>query len=159
MLRQRMFCLAGLIAVLLVAIAQSPGFADDDARGLEGSWRVTITAGTPELPSWYQALVTFAPGGGLVATVTDPLLNTGHGAWAKKRHRAFAITILLFQFSSEGQFLGTLKARATLELERKGNTFESDDYQFESFDRDGNPTGFVGFGAAQGVRIKAEPLP
>jgi len=95
----------------------------------------------------------------LVATITDPFLNTGHGAWAKTGKRAFAVTILLFQFSREGAFLGTLKARATLRPTREGDSFDSDDYQFEFFDPDGEPTGFLGIGAAHGSRIKVEPLP
>ena len=157
----RSFIVTGRITVLVVGIASSSAFADEKAKGLQGSWRVTITggAGTPDLPSWYQALVTFGADGGLVATITDPFLNTGHGAWGKKEKNTFAITILLFQFNPEGSFLGTLKARATLSLNDKLGTFDSDDYQFEFFDPDGNPTGFVGIGAAHGTRIKVEPLP
>ena len=155
------FILAGVMTVLIVATANPSAFADGKANWLEGSWRVTITGGpgTPTLPTWYQALVTFGLDGGLVATITDPLLQTGHGAWGKTGKQTFAVTILLFQFSPEGLFLGTLKARATLEVNHKSDTFDSDDYQFEFFDSDGDPTGFVGVGAAHGTRIKVEPLP
>jgi hypothetical protein len=154
------FVIKAVITLFFVATGGFSAFADQ-AKELQGSWRVTITAGagTPDLPSWYQALVTFNADGGLVATITDPLLNTGHGAWGKKEKDSFSVTILLFQFSPEGSFLGTLKARATLSLNHKSDTFESDDYQFEFFDPDGNPTGFVGIGAAQGTRIKVDPLP
>lgn len=157
----RTFVATGVIAILMAAIGSPSSSADKKSKRLEGSWRVTITGGpgTPPLPSWYQALVTFSPGGGLVATITDPLLNTGHGAWSKIGKRTFAVTILLFQFDPTGNFLGTLKARATLELNDTSDTFDSDDYQFEFFDPDGNPTGFVGVGAAHGTRIDVEPLP
>jgi hypothetical protein len=157
----RSFIGTGIITVLVLGIASSSAFANEKAKGLQGSWRVTITggAGTPVLPSWYQALVTFGADGGLVATITDPFLNTGHGAWGKKEKNTFAVTILLFQFNPEGLFLGTLKARTTLSLNEKLDTFDSDDYQFEFFDSDGQPTGFVGIGAAHGTRIKVEPLP
>ena len=156
----RSFIAVGITIVLVVGIGGSSAFAEN-AKGLQGSWRVKITggAGTPELPSWYQSLVTFGGDGGLVATITDPFLNTGHGTWGKKEKNTFAVTILLFQFSTEGSFLGTLKARATLSLNDKLDTFDSDDYQFEFFDPDGNPTVFVGIGAAHGTRIKVEPLP
>lgn len=149
------------ITIFFGAIASSPSFADQKSESLEGSWTVTITAGagTPVLPKWYKALVTFTPAGGLVATITDPLLNSGHGAWDKKKKQDFAITILLFQFDPDGNFLGTLKARATLKLRHSGDTFDSDDYQFEFFDPDGKPTGFVGVGTAHGTRINVEPLP
>lgn len=155
------FVVTAGMTLVFVAITTLSALADEKAKGLAGSWRVTITGGegTPELPSWYQALVTFTAGGGLVATITDPLLTTGHGAWRKKDKNAFAVTILLFQFSPEGAFLGTLKARATLSLNEGLETFESDDYQFEFFDPEGKPTGFVGIGAARGTRIKVEPLP
>ena len=47
-----------------------------------------------------------------------------------------------------------------LRLMRQGTqSIHGDDYQFEFFDPDGNPTGFVGIGAAHGTRIKVEPLP
>lgn len=154
------FSTASLFALFLMTSGSSVARANDTSSSLEGSWIVTIKGGpgTPLLPDWYQALVTFDRSGGLVATITDPLLNTGHGAWARKEKQKFAITILLFQFSSQGQFLGTLKARATLEPNPREATFNSDDYQFEFFDADGNPTGFVGVGTAHGRRIKVEPL-
>lgn len=151
----------GVMAVLVTVMgACSSSDASSDGRQIEGSWVVTITEGpgTPDLPSWYAALVTFGGGGGLVATITDPLLSTGHGAWVKTGSQKFAVTILLRQFDPEGNFLGTLKARATLILDDTSGTFSSDDYQFEFFDIDGNPTGFVGTGAAHGTRIVVEPL-
>src|SRR3990170_7662610 len=155
------FVVTGVIAILIAAICSPSSSADEKSKRLEGSWMVTITGGpgTPPLPSWYQALVTFSPGGGLVASITDASLNTGHGAWGKAGKQTFAVTILLFQFDPQGKFLGTLKARATLKLDDTSDTFDSDDYQFEFFDPDGNPTGFVGVGAAHGTRINVEPLP
>lgn len=157
----RPFVVAGVVVIVVVAIGSASSFADQKSKRLRGSWSVTITGGpgTPTLPTWYKALVTFGPGGGLVATITDPLLNTGHGAWRKNGAQAFSVTILLTQFDPAGQFLGTLKARATLELDDVSDTFDSDDYQFEFFDPDGNPTGFVGVGAAHGTRVNVEPLP
>src|SRR5437773_1227389 len=156
----RSFITVGITIVLVVGIGGPSAFAEN-AKGLQGSWRVKITggAGTPELRSWDQSLVTFGGDGGLVATMTDPFLNTGHGTWGKKEKNTFAVTILLFQFSPEGSFLGTLKARATLSLSDKLDSFSSDDYQFECFGPDGSPTCCVCIGAARGTRIKAEPLP
>ena len=165
---RRALAVIALIAILPVvtvtrfALAEQKRESSNDP--LAGSWAVTITEGpgTPDLPNWYKALVTFSPGGGLVATITDALLKTGQGAWAEIGKHQFAVTILLFQFDPAGNFLGTLKARATLKVHKvhgKSDTFDSDDYQFEFFDPDGNPTGFVGVGIAHGVRIKAEPLP
>ena len=160
----RILTVTAMIAFLTVPGREGGVHAEQATRAPEslllGSWSVRIQEGpgTPDLPDWYKALVTFSPGGGLVATITDALLKTGHGTWVKTGNRRFAVTILLFQFDSAGNFLGTLKARATLKINRTSDTFDSDDYQFEFFDPDGNPTGFVGVGTAHGTRIKAEPL-
>ena len=160
----RALTVIAVISILTVVTGNRFGLAEQKSKSsedsLEGSWVVTIKEGpgTPELPSWYKALVTFSPGGGLVATITDALLKSGHGAWVQTGKRKFAVTILLFQFDPAGNFLGTLKARATLRVRSKSDTFDSDDYQFEFFDPDGNPTGFAGEGTAHGTRIEVEPL-
>jgi hypothetical protein len=80
----RSFVVTGIITVLFAAIGSFSAFADEKAKGLPGSWRVTITAGagTPELPSWYQTLVTFGADGGLVATITDPFLNSSRPSYS-----------------------------------------------------------------------------
>lgn len=153
------------VAVLTALTGSGVALAEQKSKShkasLEGSWTVSITGGqgTPDLPSWYKAQVTFTPGGGLVATITDANIQTGHGAWAQVGKRTFAITISLFQFDQSGNFVGTLKARATLKVDKKSQTFDSDDYQFELLDPDGNPTGLAGVGTAHGERIRAEPLP
>jgi hypothetical protein len=123
-----------------------------------GSWSVTITGGpgTPALPTWYGAQLTVVPDGGLVATITDPDIQTGHGAWRQVGKRSFAVTILLFQFERSGAFAGTLKARATLRLDKKSQTFSSNDYRFQFFDVNGAPTALSGIGSAHGTRIGVE---
>ena len=150
-----------LVALLTTSIGSLDALAGQKSKSkasLLGSWSVTITGGpgTPQLPDWYGAQLTVSPGGGAVATITDPNIQTGHGAWERRGKRKFAITIPLFQFDPSGTFLGTLKANATLKLNKKSTRFESDDYRFEVFDPDGNPTGLSGVGAAHGVRINVE---
>ena len=131
--------------------AAPPGPKDD----ITGSWRVRIVGGpgTPPLPSWYGALATFDRDGGLVATIRDSSISTGHGAWTQTKHREFSILIELPVFDASGDFAGTLKATATLKLDESGSTFSSDDYAFERLDKDGNSTGFAGVGQAFGTRI------
>ena len=128
-----------------------PGPKDDIA----GSWRVRIVGGpgTPPLPSWYGALATFTRDGGLVATIRDSSISTGHGAWIPTKRREFAISIELLLFDSAGEFAGTLRSTATLRVDKDGSAFTSDDYAFESFDINGNPTGFAGVGQALGTRL------
>jgi hypothetical protein len=154
---------AAAVAVLAALIGNGVAFPQGKSRQssnpLLGSWttRITEGPGTPNLPDWYRARVTFTPGGGLVATITDPQLVTGHGAWRRVGKRKFAVTIFLAQFNQQGKFQGTLEAHARLRVGR--NTFGSHNYQFELLDPDGKPTGFSGGGTARGTRIGVEPLP
>jgi hypothetical protein len=148
-----------LTGVALTVMAPRSGFADEQGR-IEGAWVISITGGvgTPTLPSWYQALATFTHEGGLIETITDPSIGTGHGRWAKVHGREFAVTTLLFRFDATGDLLGTLKARATIALDKTGNEFTSDEYLFEFFDRNGTLL-TSGVGKAHGSRIVVQPLP
>ena len=148
-----------VIGVLFCVMAPHPSFAQEEGK-IEGAWVVSITGGqgTPTLPSWYRALATFTRDGGLIETITDPSILTGHGRWAKGHGRDFAVTTLLFRFDAAGDFLGTLKARGNLTLDRAGNEFTSDAYLFEFFDPNGNLL-TSGVGKAHGTRIVVEPLP
>jgi hypothetical protein len=129
------------------------------STSLRGSWIVRITggAGTPALPSWYGSQVTFTSDGGVVATITDPYIHTGHGSWKRVGKSTFRVTILLWQFDSKGDFLGTLKARATLKVHRGSRTFDSNNYRFQFSDPNGKPTGLAGVGKAHGRRIEVAP--
>jgi len=153
---------AVLIAIgVLWAVVTPRNVLAGEVDGIQGAWIVSITGGpgTPPLPNWYRALATFTDDGGLIQTITDPSIGTGHGRWSKLHGgRGFAVTTLLFRFDATGDFQGTLKARGTLTLDRTGNQFTSDPYVFEFFDRDGNFVG-TGRGVAVGRRIAVEPLP
>lgn len=150
---------AAAFAFSLAGMSQSASFAESKSK-LAGTWRVSITegAGTPDLPDWYQALVTFTEQGGVVATITDSSISTGHGVWTNTQPGEFLITIELLQFEN-GTFAGTLKASATLKLDKSGTAFTSDDYRFEFFDVDGNSTGFTGVGQATGTRLAVGSTP
>jgi hypothetical protein len=151
--------ITGVLIFVTTAMAPRSGFADPKGN-IDGAWLVAISAGpgTPPLPSWYRALATFTRDGGLIQAITDPSIATGHGQWVETPGRRFAVTTLLFQFDATGVFLGTLKARATLKLDKTGDEFTSDEYLFEFFDRDGNLLA-SGTGTARGTRIVVEPLP
>jgi hypothetical protein len=149
------------LATILIGATNPPETMGESKGALEGSWRVTITGGegTPTLPDWYGALVTFTHEGGLVATITDGAISTGHGAWTKVGNHEFAITIELRQFDAGGNFAGTLKATATITVNNAATQFTSEEYRFEFFDQNGDPTGFSGIGAAAGTRMSASPAP
>jgi hypothetical protein len=160
MKRNCSFVIAIAIGVFWAVMTPRPVLAGE-GEGIEGAWIVSITGGpgTPTLPNWYRALATFTDDGGLIQTITDPSIGTGHGRWSRlRRDQGFAVTTLLFRFDATGDFQGTLKARGTLTLDRTGNQFSGDPYVFEFFDRDGH---FIstGRGVAVGKRITVEPLP
>ena len=153
-----------LAVVLTVAVLTGPCPSQaDDSHGpsIVGAWEVTITSldwpGGP-LPDWYRARATFTQDGGLVQTVTDPFITTGHGSWAKRGAREFAVTTRLSQFANDGAFLGTIVARATIQVSRDGTGFIGDPYRFEFLDSDGD-TVLTGSGVARGRRIPVVPIP
>jgi hypothetical protein len=150
-----------IVTVVLVSLV-TPGsiLAEHHHGSIEGAWVISITggAGTPPLPSWYKALATFAPDGGLIETITDPLIGTGHGRWTRIHGGGFAVTTLLFRFDEAGNFLGTLKARANMTVDRSGETLSSDAYLFEFFDPNGTLV-TSGNAAAHGTRIVVQELP
>ena len=155
--KSTLVCIAAVVSFTLI----SPDSILAEHHGsIEGAWVISITggAGTPPLPSWYKALATFAPDGGLIETITDPLIGTGHGRWTRIHGQGFAVTTLLFRFDAAGNFLGTLKARANLTVDRTGETLSSDAYLFEFFDQNG-PLVTSGHGSAHGTRILVQPLP
>jgi hypothetical protein len=104
-------------------------------------------------------LVTFTHEGGLVATITDGAISTGHGVWTKVGNHEFAITIELRQFDAGGNFAGTLKATATIMVNNAATQFTSEEYRFGFFDQNGSPTSFSGIGQATGTRMSASPGP
>jgi hypothetical protein len=144
------------VLVLLVTALAPPSSFAEQKNNIEGAWLVSVTGAG--IPAWYRALATFTRDGNLIQTVTDSAISTGHGQWTNTHGRQFAITTLLLQFDTTGDFIGTLKARATLKLDKTGNVFTSEEYLFESFDRDGNLLA-SGTGTAHGTRIVVDPLP
>jgi hypothetical protein len=94
----------------------------------------------------------------VIETITDPSIGTGHGRWVKTHGQEFAVTTFLFRFDATGDFQGTLRARATIALDKTGNEFNSDNYLFEFFDKNGNFQ-TSGVGKAHGRRIVVQPLP
>ena len=159
--RRRRWLLGSITLVALLLAGAAPASASTGSRQrLDGTWLVSITGGTgtPILPDWYRARVTFTPSGGVVATITDGQVSTGHGAWTRTGDRTFAVTIVLNQLSA-GSFLGTVTARATIALNEAGDEFTGDPYEFEFADQDGVPTGFSGVGVAHGSRVTVAPAP
>ena len=105
-------CVA-LTGALAVGLVQSASAKTDspnaEARTLEGTWWVQVTALTDcvsEVPLMsFTALLTFAKGGTMTGTTTNPAFAIGqrspdHGVWSRSRaahsYRASSVALLLF---------------------------------------------------------------
>ena len=131
------------------------------APSLEGSWSVVVGPGSP---TEFRALLTYAAGGGLMATapvVPAPLhASTVHGTWERTGGHQFTYTFLSLLYSPTGHFVGTLKVRETLTLDTDGDQYDGTS-SIEVFDPFGNviPALSSCGGLAHGTRINVEPPP
>jgi hypothetical protein len=102
---------------------------------VEGSWLATITFTTFSpapapfpLPLSFQALVTYAAGGGLVETSqldqASPIpASPGHGAWVCTAERTYRNTFQAFNFDATGKPTGMRTIAETLTLSADGDTY------------------------------------
>lgn len=116
-----------------LAAVQGPPIARADAMtGIEGTWLSTVTTGGSGAPPPFQALVTFAAGGGLVETdqSTSPSQRSaGQGTWARTDDDQVRARFLAFLFDASGHPQGTLTVRFTVRLgeeEEDGETLAGD---------------------------------
>jgi hypothetical protein len=128
------------------------------APSLEGSWNVVVGAGSP---TEFKTLVTYAAGGGLMATV--PALPPGfhgstvHGTWIRSGGKQFTYTFLSLIYDSAGQFAGTLKVRETITLNAAGDQYDGVS-SIDVLDPAGNPIPPFSScgGTSHGKRIEVE---
>ena len=129
------------------------------ARQLEGSWALTVTAvvppGVPPLPVRHN-YTTFARGGVSIGSDREaPFANPQHGAWEHRGGNEFAWTFIGDNFDAAGNFLGTLKVRVKIIITGSDTFVGVDNAEVRS------PAGNLVFSACntiRGERIKVEPL-
>jgi hypothetical protein len=98
----------------------------DEMTGIEGTWLSTVTTAGSGAPPPFQALVTFAPGGGLVETdqSTPPSQRSaGQGTWVRTDDDQVSARFLAFLFDTAGHPQGTLIVPFTVRLSEDGQTF------------------------------------
>ncbi len=147
---------AGALAALMPAGVLA---ADDESRGLEGAWLVTITPdhGTA---APHQVLTLYTKGGG-VAAISDNAPNTGStgfGAWERTGEDQYLNTFELFAFNASGQLAGILRIRAhsTIKPQTRDHMIGQAHIDFQP---NGSPTFFpAGSTHFTGSRIRALPL-
>jgi hypothetical protein len=154
---------ATLMFILIAGLNSRSGVraGGDSAPSLEGSWNVVVGPGSP---TEFRALVTYAAGGGLMATapiVPAPTrASTAHGTWERTGGHQFTYTFQALLYSPTGHFVGTLKVRETLTLDNSGDQYDGTS-SVEVFDPFGNlvPAFSSCGGTAHGTRINVEPPP
>ena len=132
---------------------------ENQARRLEGSWMLTVSAvippGAPVPPS-RTSYASFARGG--VAILSErqaAFVNPAYGAWEHQGSNEFAFTVRTDTFTATGNFLGTVKIRNKITLTNPDEFVSVG--QLEVRDPAGNLI-FSGCATARGQRIKVEPL-
>ena len=141
-------------------IAQSTVRESEESDSqLEGSWNTVVGPGSP---IEFRTLVSYAEGGAMMAT--EPAFpppfhgSTVHGTWEKTGRHQFASTFLCLIYDPTGHFVGTLKVRENITLNRAGNEYNQVSSQ-EVFDPAGNPVPqFSTCNTAHGTRINVEPV-
>ena len=164
---------AGALAALP---APQIGYAEPalrDAQGPAGSWVATVTIAGAGAPPPFQALRTYADGGGYIESTSNSrnpqaLAGPAHGAWISTRAnatevdqpadgpRSFAVTFLAQRFDANGNMIGSIKVRESATLNKTGDAYSSSG-KFEIRDLQGNPLA-SGVATVQATRIRVEPL-
>ncbi len=144
-----------------------------EAQGPAGSWVATVTIAGPGAPPPFQALRTYASGGGYVEDSSNSHKlqapeGSGHGAWvstgatAEEANRLgtgtrkFAVTFLIQRFDANGNLIGSIKVRESAMLNEMGDTY-SGSGKFEILDLQGNQIA-SGLATVQATRIRVEPF-
>jgi len=175
--RRRILKVAGTLGaagVLAASPAPEVGYAERalrDAQGPAGSWVATVTIAGAGAPPPFQALRTYADGGGYIETASNSrnpqaLAGPAHGAWVSTPPnatatnqsgdgpRSFAVTFLAQRFDANGNMIGTIKVRESATLNNTGDAY-SGSGKFEIRDLQGIPIA-SGVATVQATRIKVE---
>ena len=160
--RRQLLKKAGILGATAALLSPTAAFAQNTKEeGPEGSWLVTytITSGPP-IPT-YQALITYAAGGGLVETeqlAANPQHpgSPAHGAWASNGARTFASTYVGFAFDGKGNLIGRGKVRETVTLDEAGDAYQGSG-TLALFDLNGNQL-FSGTFTSHATRIRVETV-
>ena len=158
---RRFLSLVALVAVIgLLALGGT--FRHTDAQDatpaalaghpLIGAWLLDTDSNDPaNAPS----LVIFHDDGTYVQADADG--SNGIGTWEATGATSAALTALYLGRDESGGFGGTVKVRATIELDASGETFTAQ-YTLDFLDLAGASSGEIGPGTATAERIAVEPM-
>lgn len=119
---------------------------DNDGQGntLEGTWQSVVTprdcqTGMPA-PFSFKTLETYMQGGTMSEDnnfMDGPFRTSAHGIWQRTIGRQYRVAFLLFHFTPNGTFIGTVKVRINRTLSRDFNSSSGDSIN-EVYDPNGN---------------------
>jgi hypothetical protein len=161
MTRNSSIAVGGFVAAAMLALGVVSATASSgrESHTLTGAWIVTVDRGPAGV---LKSLQTYGRGGGFVETsnaVPNTMRGPGHGAWSRAGHRRYDTTQLFFRYDPQtGAFLGYLKLRSRIELNRDGNSFSALTMA-QPLDAGGNPIGPPRSDSAVGERVGVEPIP
>lgn len=147
-----------LVTILLIGQSVAGSRRQPESRQLEGTWTVQVTqvdcqSGNP-LGSPFQSLLTFARGGTLTETTSNPNFfpaerGPGHGVWGYKQHAYSAASTALI--TSNGALVKTQIITQNIQMANSNQLTSTAAVQF--FDPSGNLLG-SGCATATGQRFK-----
>lgn len=155
-----LLALAAACACSLTAVAQTENEAME-ARNLQGSWIVQVTqlnceTGAP-LGGPFLSLLTFAKGGTLVETTSNPMFfpavrGPGHGVWSYANDHSFKAVSVAF-ITLNGALVKTQTISQTIEMKEGRNNFKTTSASVVILPVAGGPT-ITGCATAVGKRIE-----
>jgi hypothetical protein len=165
MTRTRALPVALVAAVVLAALAaagvSAAGGDEGESASLVGSWIVSVDRG-PLGP--LTSMTTYTEGHGSVETASSgaSLRTAGLGVWRRVAPRRYEATSTFFRIdpAAGGAFVGTVKLRMAIELDRDGNSYTGVAVP-ELRDANGNllPGSNTRRDQISGTRMLVEPIP
>jgi hypothetical protein len=116
------------------------------ASGLQGTWLVTVTqhncATGAQIGAPFQSLLTFARGGTMTETTSNPMFfpaerGPGHGVWSASRNGTYSAASMAF-ITLNGVLTMTQKITQQITMGDDRNQFTTSGAQVQFFDPAGN---------------------
>jgi hypothetical protein len=169
MMKNRVY-LVSISAVFAMLLAGSSfGQARESAisanQAIVGSWSMTVTSDTFPVP--FRGMVTFAEGGGVVASAqgdvllqappgVPPVATAAHGAWLRTSNREFLFTFRQIFYDANGDYAGGAKIRNAATIDAFGSSLTG--HLIVQYYDANDQLVFTGAGSFVGSRIVAETL-
>lgn len=116
------------ISVLCAAAATTVVAAQDESRGLEGVWNVSVSVldcETGAVIRQAHAITMFIHGGSMTQIAANLLRSSAEGTWTHAPEHTFTESFWFFRFNPDGSLASTANATHTIQLSPDGTKFTS----------------------------------